>query len=88
MGGRGGYGWAGSITCKPACVCPSSVLQCGWEQKGAGEPAPSHHRALVHNSKGAQNSEFEPGLAGPHEGICGKVRGWDIFYLIIYELVV
>ena len=88
VGGGGGYGHAGLITCEPACVCPSSVLQCGWEQKGEGELAPSHHRVLVPNSKDAKNSEFEPGLAGPHEGICVKVRGWDIFYLVIYELVV
>ena len=87
--GRGVQAWAGWVdhVCACLCVYPSSMLQCGWEQKGAGELAPSHHGVLLHNSKEAKNSEFEPGLAGPHEGVGVKVRGWNIFYLVIYELV-
>ena len=71
-----------------ACACTrvSSGCSAGGSRRGRAKPAPPHHHVLVSNSKEAQNSKFEPGLAGPREGIFVKVRGWNILYLIVYEL--
>ena len=78
----------GSLGRSHVCACMRVSLWCsvGGSRRGRAKLASPHHHVLLSNSKEAKNSKFEPGLAGPCEGIFVKVRGWNILYLIVYEL--